>query len=235
MFTLHYDSNIVNYYITFVTLRKFKMVRYTQGHKEESRARIVDAAGRGFRKHGYGGIGVDGLAREAGVTHGGFYGHFSSKAEAFMAAVVNDLQKLRAGVEAVRAERGAGWIGAFAAFYMGRKRTCDLADACTLPSLSVEIERSDPVARAAYQSELLRVLEAVAAGLPGETDTERTAHAWVLLSLLVGGVTLARAVPDQAVAEQIATAIQKAASMFADNDSCDAAAASTGTEALDPS
>lgn len=211
------------------------MVRYTQGHKEESRARIVDAAGRGFRKHGYGGIGVDGLAREAGVTHGGFYGHFSSKAEAFMAAVVNDLQKLRAGVEAVRAERGAGWIGAFAAFYMGRKRTCDLADACTLPSLSVEIERSDLVARAAYQTELLRVLDAVAAGLPGEAGTERTAHAWVLLSLLVGGVTLARAVPDQAVAEQIATAIQKAASIFADNGSCDAAAASTGTEAADPS
>ncbi|MDC8756905.1 TetR/AcrR family transcriptional regulator [Janthinobacterium fluminis] len=230
--TLHYDGNAVNYYITFVILRKFKMVRYTQGHKEETRARIVDAAGRGFRKQGYAGIGVDGLAREAGVTHGGFYGHFGSKAEAFVAAVAAGLQELRAGVEAVRAEHGAGWVGAFAAFYMGRKRTCNLADACTLPSLSVEIERSDPAARAAYQTELLRVMEAVAAGLPGETDAERTARAWVLLSLLAGGVTLARAVPDQAVAEQIAAAIQKAASVFAESGSFDAAAAST--EALDP-
>lgn len=202
------------------------MVRYTQGHKEESRKRIVDAAGRGFRRHGYAGIGVDGLAREAGITHGGFYGHFGSKAEAFMAAVAAGLQELRAGVEAVRAEHGAGWVGAFAAFYMGRKRTCNLADACTLPSLSVEIERLDPAARAAYQTELLRVMEEVAAGLPG-TDTERTAHAWILLSLLAGGVTLARAVPDQAVAEQIATAIQKAASLFAVNGACDTAAAST--------
>lgn len=196
------------------------MVRYTQGHKQESRARIVDAVGRGFRRQGYGGIGVDGLAREAGVTHGGFYGHFGSKAEAFKAAVVAGLQELRAGVETVRAEHGTSWVGAFAAFYMGRKRTCALADACTLPSLSVEIERSDPAARVAYQAELQRVMETVAEGLPGGgTDTERAARAWVLLSLLAGGVTLARAVPDQAVAEQIAIAIQKAALTFADGGS----------------
>ncbi len=205
------------------------MVRYTQGHKEESRARIVAAAARGFRTHGYGGIGVDGLAREAGVTHGGFYGHFGSKAEAFKAAVVAGLQELRAGIEAVRAERGAGWLAAFADFYMGRKRTCDLADACTLPSLSVEIERSDPAARAAYQTELLGVMEAIAAGLPGATDAERSARAWVVLSLLAGGVTLARAVPDQAVAEQIATAVQKAAALLADGGASDTAAASTET------
>lgn len=37
-------------------------VRYTTGHKEEARARMVSAAGRGFRRKGYGGIGVDGLA-----------------------------------------------------------------------------------------------------------------------------------------------------------------------------
>jgi len=192
------------------------MVRYTQGHKEESRARIVDAAGRGFRSHGYGGIGVDGLAREAGVTHGGFYGHFSSKAEAFKAAVVSGLQALRGGVEAVRAEQGKHWIAAFVAFYMGPKRTCTLADACTLPSLSAEIERSDPAIREAYQAELQGVMASIAAGLPAGSDSERTAQAWVLLSLLAGGVTLARAVPDPAVAEQIATAVQRAATMFAE-------------------
>ncbi|RFP21877.1 TetR/AcrR family transcriptional regulator [Duganella sp. BJB488] len=192
------------------------MVRYTQGHKEESRARIVDAAGRGFRSHGYGGIGVDGLAREAGVTHGGFYGHFSSKAEAFKAAVVSGLQALRAGVEAVRAEQGKDWIVAFVAFYMGPKRTCTLADACTLSSLSAEIERSDPAIRDAYQAELQGVMESIAAGLPKGSEAERTAQAWVLLSLLTGGVTLARAVPDPEIAEQIAKAVQHAASTLID-------------------
>ncbi|UTY60874.1 TetR/AcrR family transcriptional regulator [Massilia sp. erpn] len=192
------------------------MVRYTQAHKEESRARIVAAAGRGFRSHGYGGIGVDGLAREAGVTHGGFYGHFDSKSEAFKAAVVAGMQELRAGVEMVRAEQGTSWVGAFAAFYMGPKRTCTLAEACTLPSLSAEIERSDPAIRLAYQTELQLVMQTVAAGLPAGTDAERSAQAWVLLSLLAGGVTLARAVPDPAMAEQIAAAVLQAASTLAD-------------------
>jgi AcrR family transcriptional regulator len=187
------------------------MARYAQGHKEESRARIVDAAGRGFRRLGYGGIGVDGLAREAGVTHGAFYGHFRSKAEAFGAAVVAGLRDLRQGMEALRAEHGAGWLSLFAGFYMGHKRTCDLADACTLPSLSAEIERADPASRAAYEAELRRVMEALAAGLPEGTEVEREARAWVLLSLLAGGVTLARAVPSQATGEQIAAAVRNAA------------------------
>ena len=38
--------------------------------KQETRQRILDAAGRGFRKGGYDGIGVDGLAKQAGVTSG---------------------------------------------------------------------------------------------------------------------------------------------------------------------
>jgi TetR/AcrR family transcriptional repressor of nem operon len=85
------------------------MARYARGHKEESRARIVEAVGRGFRKQGYGGVGVDGLAREAGVTHGAFYGHFRSKAEAFGAAVAEGLRELRQAVEGLRAEHGKGW------------------------------------------------------------------------------------------------------------------------------
>lgn len=187
------------------------MVRYAPGHKEESRARIVDAAGRGFRRAGYSGIGVDGLAREAGVTHGAFYGHFRSKADAFRAAVVAGLEDLRGGIEMLRAEHGPDWVAAFVAFYMGHKRTCDLAQACTLPSLSPEVERADPAARAAYQDELQRVVETVAAGLEGGSDAEREARGWALLSLLAGGVTLARAVPDQATAELIAAAVRDTA------------------------
>ncbi len=191
------------------------MARYAQGHKEESRARIVEAVGRGFRKQGYGGIGVDGLAREAGVTHGAFYGHFRSKAEAFGAAVAEGLRELRQAVEGLRAEHGKSWFGTFAAFYMGYKRTCDLGDACTLPSLSAEIERADPASRAAYETELQGVMKAVAAGLPEGTGAEREARAWVLLALLAGGVTLARAVPTEATSEQIAAAVQRAVEVIA--------------------
>ena len=45
----------------------------------QNRDRIVEAAAQLFRERGFEGIGVADLMKEAGLTHGGFYGHFSSK------------------------------------------------------------------------------------------------------------------------------------------------------------
>lgn len=56
--------------------------------KEETWRLMLEAAGRAFRSPGYDGIGVDGLAKGAGVTSGAFYAHFGSKAAAFDAAIV---------------------------------------------------------------------------------------------------------------------------------------------------
>lgn len=182
-------------------------MRYAAGHKAESRARIVAAAARGFRRLGYGGIGVDGLAREAGVTHGAFYGHFKSKAEAFNAAILAGMEELRAGVASLREAHGAGWAGVFAAFYLGHKRTCSLDEACTLPTLSAEVERADAPTRAAYQAILQGIAHEVAEGLPHETEAAREQAAWAALALLAGGTMLSRAVPDPDLAERIAAAV----------------------------
>src|ERR1700712_1064283 len=53
-------------------------MRYSPEHKEETKRRILLAAGRSFRKEGFNQAGIDGLARGAGVTSGAFYGHFRS-------------------------------------------------------------------------------------------------------------------------------------------------------------
>ena len=94
-------------------------MRYPQGHKEEARARMIAAAGRGFRKHGFGGIGVDGLAKEAKVTSGALYGHFPSKNAAFKEAAIAGLEELHSGVLALRAQYGADWLEPFIDFYLG--------------------------------------------------------------------------------------------------------------------
>ena len=187
------------------------MARYTPGHKAESRVRIVDAVGRGFRRSGFGGVGVDGLAKEAGVTHGAFYGHFRSKTDAFQAAIIAGLGELRTGIEMLRKQAGSSWLSTFADFYMGHKRTCDPAQSCTLPSLSPDIERADPEVRTVYEAELVNVMRALADGLVGPSVMDREARAWALLSLFSGGLTLARAVPDPAISEQIADSVRAAA------------------------
>ena len=187
-------------------------MRYKPGHKEESRKRILEAAGRGFRRHGLGGIGIDGLAREAGVTSGAFYVHFPSKSAAFEEAAAAGLDQLLAGIDELKSKRGAAWIESFVDYYLGFKRTCDLDDACGLQALTPEVIRSDVAVRSRYQQTLTRIVESVAQGLPSRTGLPPTnERAWALLALLSGGVTLARSVADQALSEEVAIALKKVA------------------------
>jgi AcrR family transcriptional regulator len=186
-------------------------MRYSTEHKRQTRVRILDAAGELFRKEGYGGSGIDGLTSAAGVTNGAFYGHFASKREAFRTAVLDGLEELRLGIAGLKASDGKRWFRRFVAFYLGPKRTCDIAQSCALPSLSPEVMRADAQTRRAYEAELCRVIEEVASGLSDRRGTRRDETAIALLALLSGGVTLARAVSDPALSDKIARAVQKQA------------------------
>jgi TetR/AcrR family transcriptional regulator, transcriptional repressor for nem operon len=180
-------------------------MRNKPGHHAESHQRILQAVGRGLRTAGYSGIGVDGLAAAAGVTSGAFYGHFKSKAEALQAAVTAGLEELRIGIAAFQEK--AGWVEAFADFYLTEKVTCPPEEACGLPSFAPEVARADQASREAYQAGLLELVDGVAAGLSG-SKTERREIAWELLAKLVGAVMLARAVPDPALAAEIGHAVR---------------------------
>lgn len=187
------------------------MARYKSEQKEQTRERIISAAERCFKRGGYSGIGVDGLAKEAGVTSGAFYGHFSSKEQAFNEVVVTGFQELKKGVEHFQTEYGENWISEFADFYLGFKRTCDLENGCALQTLTHEIARSSELVRNSYQNEMTKIIEAVAQGLPHGTLSERRGRAWAYLSMLSGGVTTLRGLTDHKLAGSAAESVRKAA------------------------
>jgi TetR/AcrR family transcriptional regulator, transcriptional repressor for nem operon len=186
-------------------------MRYKTGHKKEAHTRIVAAAGRGFRKRGYGGIGVDGLANEADVTSGAFYGHFKSKEDAFDEVVAAGIEQLKTTVLSLREKHGAGWVEIYVERYLGEKRLCDLGESCALQSLASEVGRSDQRIKATFQGRIVEVAEAVADGFEGGTANERLKRAMAFLAILSGGVTLARAVDDTALSDAIANSIRTAA------------------------
>ncbi|MBW8734343.1 MAG: TetR/AcrR family transcriptional regulator [Asticcacaulis sp.] len=115
------------------------MSRYGPGHREEAKAKLLAAVGRGFRKCGYGGIGVDGLAREAKVTSGALYSHFGSKDAAFKEAIVSGTDELRDNIRKLQADQGSRWLEIFVDFYLGPKRVCEMEDSCALQSLTPEV------------------------------------------------------------------------------------------------
>lgn len=176
--------------------------------KQETHQRILEAAHRGFRRHGFAGAGVDGLAKEAGVTSGAFYTHFNSKAAAFQESIVLGLAEFMSAVAQYQEQDPEHWLDEFATFYLGKKRNCDLAESCALQSLTPEVGRSDAATREVYEKALLKSAEVFASGLPlvdGKPDMD---SAWGNLAMLIGGVTLARAVADPMLADDITAAVR---------------------------
>lgn len=176
------------------------------GKKQESRARIVASAGRGFRALGYGGLGVDGLAKEAGVTSGAFYANFKSKADAFRAAVAAGMEGLANGVARHRTE-GGNWVDRFVDFYLGERRHAALAESCALQSLTGEVARADTMTRHAYEVELSKIIALLESGMAHDSALTARQQAISLLAMLSGGVSMSRAVADPVVAQEIAEAI----------------------------
>lgn len=183
-------------------------MRYSAEHKELTRRKILDAAARRFRAEGYEGLGVDGLAKAAGVTNGAFYGHFESKADAFRAVAAQGLVELREGIERIRAERGANWLADFTRFYYSAPKLDCPEDVCALPSFAPEMARSPLETRVAFEAELLAVARAMADGLPGEDAEARLQKAWTILALLSGGVTIARALTDPATRDRVVAGLE---------------------------
>jgi TetR/AcrR family transcriptional regulator, transcriptional repressor for nem operon len=178
--------------------------------KQQTRQRILEAAGRSFRKAGYGGVGVDGLAKEAGMTSGAFYVHFDSKAQAFRDSVAQGMAELAGGVQYYQAQHGRAWWPEFVRFYLSAKRTCDLSESCTLQSMPAEVARADGASRAAFETGLRTVAQAIIDGPVSPRAPRDMDSACAALATLVGAVTLARAVESSAMATQIAAATQRA-------------------------
>jgi AcrR family transcriptional regulator len=174
----------------------------------DARARLVEAAGRGFRTGGFGGAGVDALAKGAGLTSGAFYAHFKSKAEAFRLAVVDGLSFLRGGILKFQESHGRHWREAFIDFYLGERMQVSLDEACGLPSFSSDVARADDATRKVYEAELELLVEAIAGGLRGAHGRER---ALALLAILSGAAAMARAVKDEAARREILAAANVAA------------------------
>jgi AcrR family transcriptional regulator len=178
--------------------------------KQETRKRILNAVSHGFRKNGYDGAGVDGLAGDADVTSGAFYAHFGSKAGAFKATVHEDLVQVKDAIEQVQQKSKDDWLKEFIDYYLDEKRCSDLSDSCAMQSFAAEVTRSDDETRLVFETDMLEIVESFTKGLK-ETDLGKNYDkAWATISILIGGVTLARAVKDPELAEMIAKAVNTA-------------------------
>jgi len=190
---------------------RWYLMRHKGINKEETRRKMLDAVGQGFREHGYAGIGVDGLAKAAGVTSGAFYSHFGSKGEAFEVALVAGLDEVIDGIPKYQNEYGANWIKAFAEYYLGKPHRSNLACGCAMATLTTEVVRSGTGLHTEYEKKMKTIAGLVVRGLAGGTDEDRFSRAWSMLGVLIGGINITRAVKSAKASEEIAEAIKTSA------------------------
>lgn len=179
---------------------------------ESTKAKLLKSSGKAFRRAGYAGIGVDSIAKDAGVTSGAFYAHLKSKNDAFRSALKAGLEEVVAALSDFREAHGSQWPEAFADYYLGRDHQLDLECGCAMTSLTPDVVRVDPEVQSEYAAWMSRIVKEIAKHLPGDVPAHhQEAKAWAFLSTLIGGLTLARAVGAGPAASEIERASKAAA------------------------
>ncbi|BDI29120.1 TetR family transcriptional regulator [Capsulimonas corticalis] len=181
-------------------------MRYKPKHKEETHQRIVDAASKEFRAHGFEGVGIAKLMRALGLTHGGFYAHFADKEdlvdEALAFAMDQSLENMLSALK-------AGGYPAMFEYYLSEMHRDHPAFGCPLPALAAEVSRRPPSSRGAFTKKLVEIQNDLAERIPGKTPERRLEKASVVLASMAGAVSLARAVSDPVLSQSILRSTQE--------------------------
>ena len=175
-------------------------MRYPAGHKEAVRAEIVESAARALRRDGLAGVSIPALMKKAGLTHGGFYVHFTNRDELVAAAVLAAAESTGKSVLSEQAGDMRDTLDA----YLSNEHVKHPERGCVLASLGTEGRRqSAPVKRAFAQAArgFIRLLERKAhiASPPEHVSDDTLA----LASQMIGAVVLARLVDDEGLALRI--------------------------------
>jgi len=178
---------------------------HSKANKEESHARIVQTAAARFREAGVDGVGVAELMKDAGLTHGGFYRHFTSRDELLAEAVERALSDGGRAVEAVAASKASRPVVAarLVDAYLSIAHRDALASSCAVTTLAGDVARGNERTRTAYTQQVNTYLDLLANLAAAEKSKEKRAKAIAALSSLVGAVSLSRAVNDEALSREI--------------------------------
>jgi TetR/AcrR family transcriptional regulator, transcriptional repressor for nem operon len=184
------------------------MKRVAPNRKEATHERIVEAASRAIRRSGYTGTGVADIMKDAGLTHGGFYAHFSSR-EAMLAEAAD-----RAGAESVamlaRIASTAPPHEALQAIlhaYLSKEHVEGAEIVCPVAALGSEMPRQAPEVRRAATCRIKEMIDLVARQSPDWGQPGAHERALVTVSTMIGALLLSRAVDEP----QLSDAIREAA------------------------
>ena len=177
------------------------MARYGTEHKQATRQRIIETAGRRLKRDGIDGSGIATLMADAGLTNGAFYAHFASKEDLVATAVADQLREQRASFS----ERVPGRAGVeqYVREYLSVQHRDNPGDGCPSAALLDEIGRCTDATKRAYTDGLLAVIDDITTRMAPDDPPPARATTLSVFALMIGTLQLSRAVADTQLADEI--------------------------------
>ena len=178
--------------------------------KEETRGRILRAAARAIRKHGYEGVGVADVMKEAGLTHGGFYAHFESR-DALLAAAVDQegVESTEHLTRAIAAAKPGQELTALVDAYLSDGHVAAPEQGCAVAAAGSEVPRQEAQVRRAASRRIKDFIGLIERQFPEWGKSAAHDKAMGIAATLVGSVVLARAVDDPQLSKRIRKAARE--------------------------
>jgi TetR/AcrR family transcriptional repressor of nem operon len=180
-------------------------MKVTREQAAANRDKIVDVASTLFRKHGFDGIGVADIMKGAGLTHGGFYGHFDSKDDLAAEACTRALS--REWLKSAAESSEAGGLEAIVRAYLSPRHRSDRARGCLFAAVGSDIVRQPRAVRRAVTNGFQSLIDSLRSYMPGRSPAARRKQALATMAGLIGALILSRAVDDPTLSDEILEAV----------------------------
>ena len=184
------------------------MARASRAVADQHRTAIEEASARLFRVHGLHGVSVAQVMADAGLTHGGFYGHFSSKDELAAVGCARAFTDSAARWEQRIALSGGDRQTArrkLVEHYLSEVHRDTPEHGCPASALAGDVAREPagkPV-RSAYLDGIKQLLGTWKQVSMDDNDSPGNRTALLEMSTLIGAITLARATAGDAISDDI--------------------------------
>lgn len=178
-------------------------MRVSREQAAQNRERIVKVAAKLFRERGFDGIGVVDLMKCAGLTHGGFYGHFASKEDLMAQACTRALEGSLASLQELAERGGENRLAAVASAYLSPAHRDHPGDGCVLAALGAEAARHGSPVRNAFTRGVRSALDMLTRLMPGKSEPTRRERALATYASMIGALVLARAVDDPELSDEV--------------------------------
>lgn len=177
---------------------------HSQAEKARSRDRILAQAAAQIREDGLESVSVSKLMQAAGLTHGGFYGHFASRAQLLNEALDQALSDGTASFRASSSTETPSY-DAIVRSYLSRRHRDSRAEGCAIAALAGDVTRAQEDAREAMTEHVC----AFAAQLRPHVGGNDDGRALFAVSAMIGTLMLSRVLTETSMSNTLLSAAKR--------------------------